>query len=933
MAGTFEEIVDTFERVPSRRLVVLGPAGSGKSVLVRRFALSWLTRESDDEPRRVPVVLSLNTWNPAHDLRTWIVTRLVSEHPALGRRVLSGGTIAKELLDGGHLLPVLDGFDEIAESLRAGADALRELNKAFNERAPVVLTSRPEQYRAAVDEAGVAFSDAAVIRLCPLDAKAVRDYLLASTTRTVQVGERQVPKWEPVLDRPGDTSAASVAQALSTPLMVALARLAYSDTRANPAELLDDNRFAGGESVEQHLLDRLVPAAYESRARWSAADAGRWLAFLARRMNAGGTRELAWWRLGGRGARYAAASALVVLLAGLITTMALLGYGGVATWGIYLLLAPIVVVEAAVLVLAVEVPAPTALGFPKGRLRRLLVRLALCAAVGLPFWALLRVDPVFLALVSFVVVIRGVPRDPLDLSVPTEPQVSLRSDRRATVVLGTWHAVTGGGRRLLAAVVLLAPLALLWLWSHNGGKDSDLTGQWWLVGAVTAVVLFGYGLLASAWGQFQLVRLVRAVRGELPWRVLGFLADAHRRGVLRQTGGVYQFRHTRLQDRLAGTVARTDVRTVQGGRRPALLSLAVVVVGGLTLMGMTALAPGPDGPYLRFAPVCDQLGRELTPFLPAADSVDPTVTSTEFNCFFDEGVLHAASVYFSGEINTGYDGDSAVGRAHDLFGYSLAGKPSSPATAASCGEPVVYNDPGSAEALCGNAELDVQYAEDGASTARLNAVALALVKVLIGVALGDQVPAADNADARAAAIQAIADQPRPVAPNSGSAHYRPGPEQTVTGTVWQPADPTALQDVGAFVFRTPRSMWCGDSSATSLGRPAWECRLPSKSGYLVLNLAVWPCPDPCSPDQANQDWETYFGRQGIEFSDVSWQLPEPQTAWAQSRDQLLLDYWTRTADGTALLVGAAVRTDAATAAVGQKIVNDIRTQAALIAAR
>jgi hypothetical protein len=32
---------------------------------------------------------------------------------------------------------------------------------------------------------------------------------------------------------------------------------------------------------------------------------------------------------------------------------------------------------------------------------------------------------------------------------------------------------------------------------------------------------------------------------------MGFLADAHQRGVLRQAGAVYQFRHIELQRRLA----------------------------------------------------------------------------------------------------------------------------------------------------------------------------------------------------------------------------------------------------------------------------------------------------------------------------------------------------------------------------------------------
>jgi hypothetical protein len=44
-----------------------------------------------------------------------------------------------------------------------------------------------------------------------------------------------------------------------------------------------------------------------------------------------------------------------------------------------------------------------------------------------------------------------------------------------------------------------------------------------------------------------------ALRGRLPWRLMRFLADAHvHRGVLRQAGAFYQFRHAELQRHLAG---------------------------------------------------------------------------------------------------------------------------------------------------------------------------------------------------------------------------------------------------------------------------------------------------------------------------------------------------------------------------------------------
>ncbi|WDV56115.1 hypothetical protein PV963_40150 [Streptomyces coeruleorubidus] len=56
----------------------------------------------------------------------------------------------------------------------------------------------------------------------------------------------------------------------------------------------------------------------------------------------------------------------------------------------------------------------------------------------------------------------------------------------------------------------------------------------------------------TATGRFLLIRLYLVLRWRLPWNVMAFLDDAHRRrGVLRQVGSVYQFRHIDIQRRLA----------------------------------------------------------------------------------------------------------------------------------------------------------------------------------------------------------------------------------------------------------------------------------------------------------------------------------------------------------------------------------------------
>jgi hypothetical protein len=78
----------------------------------------------------------------------------------------------------------------------------------------------------------------------------------------------------------------------------------------------------------------------------------------------------------------------------------------------------------------------------------------------------------------------------------------------------------------------------------------------------------GFGIvvtmLRAPWPSYMLARSWLALRGRLPWPLMGFLEDAHRLGILRQVGTVYQFRHIDLQRRLA---ERDESRTGWGRPR------------------------------------------------------------------------------------------------------------------------------------------------------------------------------------------------------------------------------------------------------------------------------------------------------------------------------------------------------------------------------
>src|SRR5262249_15360641 len=134
---------------------------------------------------------------------------------------------------------------------------------------------------------------------------------------------------------------------------------------------------------------------------------------------------------------------------------------------------------------------------------------------------------------------------PVDVTATVHIRDSIAADRVSTVFRG-----------LAAGLPIGLWEGLLGYMSsgHEGGLTSGL-GIGLLVG-----LGFALGLSVNTASRRWLIRVGfwLPVTGRLPWRVVGFLDDAHRRGVLRQVGAVYQFRHARLQDYLAADRSSKD---------------------------------------------------------------------------------------------------------------------------------------------------------------------------------------------------------------------------------------------------------------------------------------------------------------------------------------------------------------------------------------
>jgi hypothetical protein len=129
---------------------------------------------------------------------------------------------------------------------------------------------------------------------------------------------------------------------------------------------------------------------------------------------------------------------------------------------------------------------------------------------------------------------------PADVEVAS-PRSTLKADRTAGIV----RAVTAGTATAIAAFFALG------VRREVDGSFVILQQQALLAAAALGVMITAVALALTPWGRFAVSRLYLAAIGHTPFRWVKFLEDAHSRGVLRQTGAAYQFRHNQLLLQLA----------------------------------------------------------------------------------------------------------------------------------------------------------------------------------------------------------------------------------------------------------------------------------------------------------------------------------------------------------------------------------------------
>ena len=547
----------------SGRLIIAGPPGSGKTGAAVVLVLDALRyREQAPAGQRrlvpVPVLFTVQDWNAfRQSVVDWLTTKLQATYPLFTGD--SGAVAAAALLVSGRITVILDGLDEISPGRRPVA--LQALSQQATFR--LVLLSRTREMADAAASQGV-LQGAAAVELNPVDPADAASYLQRTQL------EPPGPGWQELTSRIRADRDSPLSQALNSPLTLTLVRDTYHGGEIRELlEFCDSatdgmTRTLASETITGHLLDRVLPAAYTRQPGqpplpYNLATAQHGLTRIAAQMSQDGTRDLNWWQI----ARWAPSTLRIAttMLAAVIALGPMAGLVGLKFGLVPGLLTGVGAVSGAAFLGGVILrrvvggnDQPTAIGdfrISKALNKRTL-RTSLIFGLfgGLVFGVVIGlVDGLAaglaaglagaLVIVLAMVVGDAVEADP-DSGRSLQPIASWKGDRTAWLVVWLMSGATAGPMTGVM-VGLSAGLA--------AGLEFGLAA----FGAASVLALLSAQIWAVALTFIQL-----AIEWRTPVRLMKFLNDAHSRNVLRAVGPSYQFRHARLQDRLAAAGSPDD---------------------------------------------------------------------------------------------------------------------------------------------------------------------------------------------------------------------------------------------------------------------------------------------------------------------------------------------------------------------------------------
>jgi len=595
------ELVQAFRGLRRRRLVILGGPGTGKTTLAVQLVLELLRSRVEGEP--IPVLLTVGNWNTAdHErLQDWLAMKLDQDYPAL-RAEDSRVSVSQSLAARAHILPVLDGLDELPDAARA--KVIAALNASLGVDDQLILTSRTSEYAAAVDKEGTVLRSAAVIEPEALSPDTAVSYLENCLPRQADSA------WAAIFLDMRKGRAKALAEVTSTPLGIWLLRTVYITNRRSPTPLRRKH-LRDPSVLKRHLFSELIPALvwsrtptsnpaeiYRPRHTWDPKDISRWLGFHAWRLreinsklasendSLDPVRDFTWWHLGGlnlstfmigpfaivaglfNGLIFAMSDAIALGPSGLkrnLLAVVVIGLGtglsqGIIFWVLAHTTWPYEKPGYADLHIRRRRRSGKGAARTGGPLRRLTspLGMALFVAFTITGVGATKNGAVSLGagLVAGLVVwlcawLFKWAESPSVTDRAVTPMSSWRADRTLIVL-----------RISLTMLVFGLAFSFGYLLQNVGQRNLLLLTLLSVLGGASIGFFFGVVMgNHHAWLLFVIARWWIALLGHwFPFRLMTFLDDCHRLGLLRAVGPTYQYRHAELQDYLAANFSKNYLR-------------------------------------------------------------------------------------------------------------------------------------------------------------------------------------------------------------------------------------------------------------------------------------------------------------------------------------------------------------------------------------